>query len=98
MNDYSVLDYLGEGGFAKVYLVQFLNGAQAAKTFFPNQQQPLNQEQIDHIKSRFKREVLTLSSINHPNVVSVIRSEVDYEPPSYLMPVADSTLEKIWII
>ena len=95
MNDYSVLDYLGEGGFAKVYLVQFLNGAQAAKKlFFPNQQQPLNQEQIDHIKSRFKREVLTLSSINHPNVVSVIRSEVDYEPPSYLMPVADSTLEK----
>lgn len=95
MNDYSVLNYLGEGGFAKVYLVQFLSGAKAAKKiFFPNQQQPLNQEQIDHIKSRFRREVLTLSSINHPNVVSVIRSEVDYEPPSYLMPVADSTLEK----
>ncbi|HEM7309272.1 TPA: serine/threonine protein kinase [Acinetobacter baumannii] len=95
MSDYSIIDYLGEGGFAKVYLVQFQNGFTAAKKIFhPNQEQPLSEEYINHIKSRFRREVLILSSISHPNVVSVLRSEVDLEPPSYLMPVADSTLEK----
>ncbi|MFP1030403.1 hypothetical protein ACLD0Q_08110 [Acinetobacter baumannii] len=89
MSDYSIIDYLGEGGFAKVYLVQFQNGFTAAKKIFhPNQEQPLSEEYINHIKSRFRREVLILSSISHPNVVSVLRSEVDLEPPSYLMPVA----------
>lgn len=84
---------IGQGGFAEVSLISFPDGSQAArKKFHPNQAQPLGPAEIEHIKDRFKREVIILSSINHPNVVKVLVSEIHLEPPAYIMPLADATL------
>lgn len=84
---------IGQGGFAEVSAISFADGTQAArKEFHPNQTQPLGPAEIEHIKERFKREVIILSSINHPNVVKIISSEIHLEPPAYIMPLADSTL------
>lgn len=93
MNTYNILGIKGYGGFAEVSVIQFADGSQAArKEFHPNQTQPLGPAEIEHIKDRFKREALILSSINHPNVVKVIASEINLEPPAYIMPLADATL------
>lgn len=93
MFDYQVIKQLGQGGFAIVSLIQFSNGTFAArKEFHPNQGQILSPQEIEHIKDRFKREVITLTEIDHPNVVKVLRSEIHLDPPAYIMPVADSTL------
>jgi len=93
MCSYQVIKQLGQGGFAIVSLIQFSDGTYAArKEFHPNQGQVLSQQEIEHIKDRFKREVITLTEIDHPNVVKVLRSEIHLDPPAYIMPVADSTL------
>ncbi|WP_159124378.1 serine/threonine-protein kinase [Acinetobacter variabilis] len=93
MSIYNILRRIGQGGFAEVSLIAFPDGSQAArKKFHPNQAQPLGPAEIEHIKERFKREVIILSSINHPNVVKVLASEIDIDPPAYIMPLANATL------
>ena len=93
MHPYTILKKIGQGGFAQVSLISFTDGSQAArKEFHLNQAQPLGLAEIEHIKERFKREAHILSSINHPNVVKILTSEIDLEPPAYIMPLADATL------
>lgn len=95
MSNYNILGPLGQGGFAIVSLISFADGTQAArKVFFPNQAQPLELAELAHVKERFKREVAILSTIDHPNIVKIISSEIDLEPPAYIMPLAQATLAK----
>lgn len=93
MSTYTEIKQIGQGGFAKVFLIEFADGTQAArKVFYPNQDQPLGLEELANVKERFKREVIYLSSIDHSNVVKIISSEIHLEPPAYIMPLADATL------
>lgn len=47
MSTYSEIRQIGQGGFAKVFLISFANGTQAArKVFYPNQDQPLGLEGV----------------------------------------------------
>lgn len=90
--EYKQYEEIGAGGFAKVFLVKDANGALAArKIFWPNQPH-LDDSEIEGVKSRFIREVSILSEISHPNVVSILCSETNLNPPSYIMPLAESTL------
>ena len=76
-------------------MISFDNGQRAArKVFYPSQAQPLSLAELAHVKERFRREVAILSSIDHSNVVKIIASEIDLEPPAYIMPLADATLAK----
>jgi serine/threonine protein kinase len=60
---YKVLQEIGCGGFGQVNLIEYLNGAQAAKkTFRP--QTSLEISLIDNVRKRFVREVSILSGIN----------------------------------
>lgn len=95
MVTYNELEQIGQGGFAKVFLISFANGTHAArKVFCPSQAQPLELAELAHVKERFKREVAILSTIDHPNIVKIISSEIDLEPPAYIMPLAHATLAK----
>lgn len=95
MSNYTELHQIGQGGFARVFLISFADGSHAArKMFHPSQDQPLELEEIEHVKDRFRREVIILSSINHRNVVKILSSEIELEPPAYIMPLADATLAK----
>lgn len=86
---------IGAGGFAKVFLVEFSNGELGAKKILhPNQRVELSPQDLENITARFRREVITLTSINHPNVVKILGSNLDNDPPSYLMPLAESTLAR----
>lgn len=47
---------------------------------------------IDNVRKRFIREVSILSGINHANIMPILDSDLQTNPPSYIMPLADSSL------
>ena len=84
---------LGKGGFGIVDLVEDDDGdLYARKTFAENQ--PLTPEMLENVIKRFKKEARFQKSISHPNIVPVIYDDPDSDPPYYLMPVAESSLDK----
>ncbi|MEQ8388754.1 MAG: serine/threonine-protein kinase [Nitratireductor sp.] len=88
-----VIEQLGVGGFGNVDLVEDDDGTRyARKTFSENQ--PLTPELRENVIKRFKREARIQKSVSHQNIVPVIDDDPDAAPPYYLMPVAESTLDK----
>lgn len=86
-----VIRRLGSGGFGYVDLVEDKDGKQfARKTFSPSQK--MSDELLANVRKRFVREANIQQGFNHRNIVSVISAELDGDNPSYLMPVAVSTL------
>ncbi len=84
---------LGKGGFGIVDLVEDDDGDfYARKTFSENQ--PLTPEMRENVIKRFKKEARIQKSISHPNIVPVIYDDPDSDPPYYLMPVAESSLDQ----
>lgn len=84
---------LGSGGFGNVDLVENEGGERfARKTFSVNQ--PLPPELVDNVKKRFIREAQLQSGVQHRNIVPIVFSDLDADPPYYLMPVAVSSLDK----
>lgn len=84
---------LGQGGFGNVDLVQDDLGVRyARKTFSVNQ--PLPVELVPNVRKRFVREAKLQSGIKHRNVVPIIYMQLDGDAPWYLMPVADTSLDK----
>lgn len=84
---------LGRGGFGIVDLVEDDDGNfYARKTFSENQ--PLTPEIRENVIKRFKKEARIQKSISHPNIVPVIYDDPWADPPYYLMPVAESSLDQ----
>ena len=89
----TVVDPLGSGGFGNVDLVADESGQYfARKTFSVNQ--PLPAELVPNVRKRFVREAELQLGMSHRNIVRIVHAELDGDFPWYLMPVADSTLEK----
>lgn len=87
------IEELGKGGFGIVDLVEDDDGNfYARKTFSENQ--PLKPEMRENVIKRFKKEARIQKSILHRNIVPVIYDDPDSDPPYYLMPVAESSLDK----
>ena len=45
-------------------------------------------------EARFRREVRIQKTLRHPNVVSIVSSDLDASPPYFLMPLAEMSLRK----
>jgi hypothetical protein len=89
----TVVERLGNGGFGNVDLVTDEAGRKfARKTFSVNQ--PLPEELVPNVQKRFVREAELQLGMSHRNIVPITYAELDSDFPWYLMPVADSTLEK----
>lgn len=69
------------------------DGSEYARKEF-SQNQPLSPDLLENVKRRFAKEVKVQSAIDHPNIVPVIRSDLDADPPYYLMPLAESSLDE----
>ncbi len=78
-------DYLGNGGFGVVDRVRLPNGLFVARKTL---QLTGDQNQQNDLRRRFKREVEYQSSFKHPNIVGIINSDLDGQPPSFMMPLA----------
>jgi len=89
----TVIKALGSGGFGNVDLVEKKSGERfARKTFSINQKLP--DELIPNVRKRFIREAQLQSGITHRNIVPIVYTHLEGDAPWYLMPVADSTLER----
>jgi eukaryotic-like serine/threonine-protein kinase len=88
MAEYRELQSLGVGGFGEVFAcVRAGDGA-------PFALKRLNRDQEEGIVARFRREVQLLSSLDHPNVVKIVDTQLDADPLAYVMPLYRTTLEK----
>ena len=90
-----VVRQIGRGGFGTVDLVEDETGAQfARKTFSINQPGEFPADMEDNVKRRFRREARIQSELVHHNIVPVLESDVEAEPPSFIMPLALATLDQ----
>lgn len=88
-----VIKQIGRGGFGNVDLVQNKNGDQfARKTFSVNQPGHFPPELVENVKKRFIREAKVQEALVHNNIMPIVESELEIDPPSFIMPVAESSL------
>lgn len=83
---------IGQGGFGNVDHVKSEDGHEYARKEFA-QNQPLTPDLLVNVKKRFSKEVKVQSAIDHPNIVPIVSSDLDADPPNYLMPLAESSLD-----
>ncbi|MGM0543702.1 MAG: serine/threonine protein kinase [Pseudomonadota bacterium] len=89
-----VISRIGQGGFGNVDRVIDPNtGSEYARKEF-SQNQPMPPRLLNNVKKRFAKEVKVQSAIDHPNIVPVVSSDLSVDPPYYLMPLAESSLDK----
>ena len=83
---YKVIETLGSGGFGNVLKV--LNnetGEEVALKYCESSEDYL----------RFRREVRIMKGIQHANVVQIISSNIEHDPPYFTMPIADGSLDEV---
>ncbi|EIM6640507.1 serine/threonine protein kinase [Salmonella enterica] len=93
MMRYTIQANLGHGGFArvdKVYDTQTSNVV-ALKIYDPLSVVLAHVDDLS-LKRRFVREVQYQSGVMHPNVVKILDSHLDNDPPCFTMPLAECTL------
>lgn len=91
---YTKQELLGKGGFAKVFRAVNEAGEEFALKEFSPLEHIVNAVGIDHLRKRFLREVRHQLNISHSNVVRIIDSKLDDEPPFFIMDIADCTLKQ----
>lgn len=87
-----VIKRLGEGTFGVVDSVEDSNGNVFARKTF--KAPVLSAVTPESLRKRFIREVRYQSSVDHPNVVKIISSELTSDPPWFLMPLAKGTMKE----
>lgn len=90
---YKTREKLGQGGFAEVYKAVDEHGNEYALKRFAPAQSIVSAAGEDSLKKRFRREVRHQESINHPQVVQIIDSNLDNDPPFFVMELGDGTLK-----
>lgn len=87
-----VVRRINRGGFGYVDEIIDDNGNHLArKTFDPQLGQMAD---LVSLRRRFEREVRVQSAIKHPNIMPVVDSKLDEDPPWFLMPLASQSLEQ----
>jgi serine/threonine protein kinase len=93
--NYKGLDVIGQGGFGIVdKVVNEDSIVYARKTFHVNQGPTFPADMIENVRKRFVREANVQSALKHQNIVPVVDKYLGANPPYFIMPLADSTLEK----
>ena len=85
---------INRGGFGRVDEVIMENGERLArKTFSPHPSIAHDPDICEKARKRFVREVAVQAQIDHPHVIPILHSELQSDPPWFLMPLAGRSLE-----
>lgn len=90
---FTVKKTLGSGGFGIVELVETPDGQELARKRF-SVAQALPPEMIENVRKRFVREAKMQAGLRHRNIVPILGSDLTGDEPWYLMPVAESSLDR----
>lgn len=87
---FTIISQRGRGTFGVVYEIEDENKNRFALKVFD----PMSTIQVDRdeLKRRFAREVRYQSAISHPNVVSILHSDLVLDPPYFIMSLAQTSL------
>lgn len=86
---------IGKGGFGIVHEVINDDGNHYARKTYCISQGFTNTPETDALlRPRFLREAKLQSGIAHRNIVPILQKELEQTPPYFLMPLAESTLER----
>jgi eukaryotic-like serine/threonine-protein kinase len=88
-----VLNVLAQGGFGRVERVQLDDGTIAARKVFAPTESALVGVTAEQLRKRFTREVKIQSEIPNRFFLPVLDADLEADPPWFLMPLADTTLE-----
>ncbi len=91
---YKLIENIDNGGFGIVDLVKGEDGILYARKTFNLEQHMIDMGLEENAKKRFKQEAKFQSEINHLNVVPVLELFLEEDPPYFIMPLAESSLEK----
>jgi eukaryotic-like serine/threonine-protein kinase len=83
---------IDRGGFGVVDEVRMPNGRHLARKSFDPQSVGASEDREKLLK-RFIREVRIQSQIRHPNIMPIIKYDLDESPPWFLMPLAEKSFE-----
>lgn len=84
IGEYAIVEEIGRGGMGVVYLAVSSSGDTVALKI-------CGSDNYDLMK-RFKREVRAIQKIHHQNVMPILFSDLDSDPPYYVMPLAKQSV------
>jgi eukaryotic-like serine/threonine-protein kinase len=87
-----VLSTIASGGFGRVERVELDDGVQAARKVFSPHKAILDAVGQDKLVRRFRREVKYQSNLPRELFIPVLSADFDSETPSFVMPLADTSL------
>lgn len=95
MNEYQTIKVLGKGGFGVVEEVEDSRGRRLArKKFSPDPRFSNSEEDLDKLRKRFRREVMTQGELGGREIMPVLDSDLNSSEPWFIMPLADRTYEE----
>jgi hypothetical protein len=89
-----VIGLIAETSFGRVELVQLDDGTTAARKVFAPRPEVLRNVTIDQLRKRFAREVRIQRALPDNFVMPVLDADLEADPPWFVMPLADTTLEQ----
>jgi len=89
--NFKIISNIGKGGFGLVQLIEDDQGKRFALKSFDIH--PLMIGMEDNARKRFILEVKYQKLINHPNIVPVLSDLLSNNPPAYIMPLANTSLQ-----
>lgn len=84
IDEYEIIEYIGEGGMGTVFRVCKDGNYYALKTCRTDDEESI---------LRFKREVRIMKSVHDSNIINVIDENLDAIPPYFIMPLCKQSLE-----
>jgi hypothetical protein len=89
-----ILDVIAETSFGRVERVRLRDGSIGARKVCQPHASLLTNVTLEQLRKRFAREVRIQREINGNYVIPVIGADLDADPPSFIMPFADASLEQ----
>jgi len=89
-----ILNVIAQTSFGRVERVQLSDGSIGARKICDPHASLLTNVSLQQLRKRFAREVKIQQALHGSYVIPVIGADLQADPPSFVMPLADTSLEQ----